>query len=446
MVFCCKVLLLLLFVTVATADPKYPGGTTTVANTTSLAFSQPAANLPDQRLKDFFVGNSFFKNNWVQSPASATARDGLGPHFIARSCSGCHLLDGRGRPPVNGNPPVSLLLKTRALHNGAIGSHPQLGEQLTIKATYDQPPEAVIQIDYQTITGQFDDGMEYELLQPIYTLELPDGTDIPAIISPRVAPQIIGLGLLEAISEDTLQQWVDNGDNGISGRISRVTEAMSNATAAGRFGWKAAAPSVLQQTAGALNNDIGITSPLFPQTDRDSHQNEAEVEINSKLLNQLAFYSMTLAVPEARIKDSARFADGQALFRASGCGGCHIESVVTDELEGLPELSDQTIHPYTDLLLHDLGEGLADQYYPSMLSDEADLATRFRREWRTSPLWGIGLIPTVNGHSRLLHDGRARDISEAILWHGGEAESAKLNYLRMSSEQRTMLLEFLNAI
>lgn len=430
------------------ADQNAPGGSTTVDNVTSLAFSQPAENLPDERLKDFFVGNSFFKNNWVQSPASAEARDGLGPHYIARSCSSCHLLDGRGKPPNESEQPVSLLLKTRAWQKSShsVTAHPELGEQLTIRAAYDQRPEAFIQIEYQTEEGRFTDGSSYQLRYPDYKITLASKVDVPMIISPRVAPQVIGLGLLEAIAEDTLKQWQSNSTEGISGRINWVNEPQIGRKLPGRFGWKAAATSVMKQTAGALNNDIGITSSLFPITDRDGEYNEVEVEISDKLLKQLTFYSMTLAVPALRDDDVELFTEGQSLFRSAGCNECHIESTVTGSLPDFPELSQQSIHAYTDLLLHDMGKGLADQYFGDKPESETMETKRFRQEWKTPPLWGIGLIKKVNGHSQLLHDGRARDINEAILWHGGEAELTKLHYLKMPKAKRAALLYFLNAI
>lgn len=436
----------------AAADDWFPGGQTTVDDDTSLAFSQPAANLAETHLSDFFVGNSFFKNNWIFSPASATARDGLGPHYIARSCSSCHFLDGRGQPPEAGETPVGLLLKTRADNGSAVTAHPDLGEQLTTLARTGRQPEAIIRVDYHKVKGQFADGSTYELLKPDYQIELSSDTQTlsqPAIISPRVAPHLIGLGLLEAVDEQTLLLHADPDDadkNGISGRLGYVGDVVAEKQSPGRFGWKSAAPSVLQQTAGALNNDIGITSRYFPQTDLDSSDNEAEVEISDALLNQLAFYSMNLAVPAARIQHLENFAAGKRLFRQTGCADCHLETLQTGELPGHPALSNQTIHAYTDMLLHDMGDGLADGYYPKTPDKETPPAQRFRREWRTPPLWGLGLLPRVNGHSRLLHDGRARNFEEAILWHGGEALPARESYRKLSSEQRRMLLSFLNAI
>lgn len=434
------------------AEHRYPGGATTVNNQTSLAFSLPAANLAEERLSDFFVGNSFFKNNWVFSPASATARDGLGPHYIARSCSSCHLLDGRGRPPAGDESPVGLLLKTRAWRDGQVTAHPELGEQLTTLAGYGQSAEARIRVSYQTLSGQFADGDGYELLRPQYHIELPAESmrlSQPVIVSPRTAPQLIGLGLLEALSVETLQSLADPDDtdhDGISGRLVYVDDRVNKKTSPGRFGWKSAAPNVQQQVAGALNNDIGITSVWFPQTDRDNQYNESDPEISAELLDKLAFYSMNLAVPAARVQDEKRFADGQQLFHQTGCAACHTATLTTGRLPGHTALSEQTIHAYTDLLLHDMGDGLADAYYPDAPAQETPQTERFRREWRTPPLWGLGLLPVVNGHSRLLHDGRARNISEAILWHGGEAQQARDGYLQMPRAQRELLLEFLDAI
>jgi CxxC motif-containing protein (DUF1111 family) len=422
----------------AQAEPgeELAGGATTVFDASRNAFSFPAANLPSARQTDFFVGNSFFKRNWVEAPASTSARDGLGPHFLARSCAACHLLDGRGALP-----------------------EPTYGAQLTDQAIQDVRREAAVRIRYQRVPGRFADGTPYELLKPTYAIVEPGYGPLhpDTLVSPRIAPQVIGMGLLEAIREADLLENAKRQaaeGHGVSGRANRVWDVYANDWVIGRFGWKANVGSVAHQVASAFAGDIGITSRHFPRGECTAAQRdclealereakwrrgraEAGFDIDQRTLDKVIFYSVTIAVPARRDWNAPQVRRGERVFSAAGCASCHVPRYVTGEHKGVPELSGQTIRPYTDLLLHDMGEGLAD--------GRADFAAG-GREWRTPPLWGIGLVSTVNGHTAFLHDGRARNLLEAVLWHGGEAEAAKQRVLKLNPADRAALLRFLNSL
>ncbi|MEN0064071.1 MAG: di-heme oxidoredictase family protein [Myxococcota bacterium] len=416
----------------------FPGGqTTNVQLLGNNAFKAPAANLSPEAEMDFFSGNGFFNQAWVEAPASTTARDGLGPLFNARSCSACHFRDGKGAPPEDGQGPfVGLLLRV---------SPPDevYGAQIQDQATSDLPPEAIPVIETTPIEGQYADGTRYELAAPTYVLTelaygpLTEGT----VLSPRVAPHVIGLGLLEAIPEERLMALADPEDtdgDGISGRIQWLD---TNAgMRIGRFGWKGDAPDVAEQTAGAFAGDMGLTSPLRSTDDCTAAQPEcAEAEpvdpeeVEARIFDVVVTYSRTLAPPVRRAADDRTIRRGQAHFDAAGCTGCHVPSHETADEAALPALASQVIWPYTDLLLHDMGPELA---------DNAPLGSASGSEWQTPPLWGLGFIEDVGAHTRFLHDGRARSLEEAILWHGGEAAAARDAFLMLTADERTELLAF----
>ncbi|MCB0155620.1 MAG: c-type cytochrome [Anaerolineae bacterium] len=429
------------------------GGQTTIFNTTPNAFGQPAPGLEGMDELLFFVGNSFFNQNWVTAPASTTARDGLGPLFISRSCAGCHFKDGRGRPPeFAGENPTGFLVRLSI--PGETPEHgprpePAYGDQLQDQAIMGVVAEGQVTISYTEISGTFADGTAYSLRQPTYRLtELAYGElDPEVMLSPRVANQMIGLGLLEAVPAETLLALADPDDqdgDGISGRPNMVWDAALGRTAMGRFGWKANQPNLAQQVAGAFAGDMGIATGLFPephcmpgQSDCLAALNGGQPEIDSDDFLKVVLYASSLAVPAQRDPEAEAVQAGARLFVEASCAACHTPKLQTGEHPTIPALSHQTIYPYTDLLLHDMGEGLAD----GRPDFEAD-----GREWRTPPLWGIGLFQTVNGHTTYLHDGRARNLLEAVLWHDGEAASAKERVLRFSAEERAALLAFLESL
>lgn len=409
------------------------------------AFLRPASNLTPEHEGAFYGGNSFFNDNWVEAPASTQNRDGLGPLFNARSCSGCHFRDGRAQPPEEADGAMEGLLFRLSGADGGI--EPRYGEQLQDVALPGLEPEGKVTIERSFPIGTFADGTTYELEAPTYELEMFDGPlQSGATFSPRIAPAMIGLGLLEGIGvQDVLdREDPDDADgDGISGRAQWVTDVVTGEPMLGRFGWKADAPTVLHQSAGAFVGDIGITSPLFPEDDctpvQESCHGEpsgGEPEIEMRLLERVTIYSQAVAVPIRRSWDDEEVLRGKHLFSELRCDACHVPSFTTREAV-LPEFDGLRIWPYTDLLLHDMGPGLAD----GRALGEAD-----GQEWKTPPLWGLGLVPDVNGHTRYLHDGRARSLEEAVLWHGGEAEMSRIDYEHLPAEDRAALIRFVESL
>lgn len=444
----------------AETSSALPGGSATVHRTDSNAFSMPSANMAMTRKLDFNVGNSFFRNPWVVAPASTTARDGLGPLFNTNGCQSCHIKDGRGHAPEHGDDSaVSLLIRLSIppqntddqalLLNQGVIPEPTYGGQLQDFAMQGIAAEGRVRVQWQEDVFEFADGSTQALRRPVWQItDLGYGPMHPQVMmSARVAPPMIGLGLLEAIPESALMALADpddqNGD-GISGKANKVWDVRAGETTLGRFGWKAGMPNLMQQNAGAFNGDLGLTSHLYPQDDCREAQmdcrnapNGGEYEVSPNILKFVEFYSRNLAVPARRNTVSPQVQQGEWLFKSSGCTACHQPMFKTAELPEQPEQSGQTIWPYTDLLLHDMGEDLAD-HRPEFEASG--------REWRTPPLWGIGLNPTVAGHSQLLHDGRARNTLEAILWHGGEAANARERVRQLSKDDREALVAFVNSL
>lgn len=429
------------------------GGETTVPDASRNAFALPARNQPSADRSKFAVGNSFFNQNWVIAPASTSGRDGLGPLFNARSCSACHFKDGRGRPPEPGDPFVSLLFRFSQypdLEARTAQPDPHYGFQLQVDAIPDVQAEGTPVLRYEPVHGHYADGTPYELQRPIYEFtNLAYGPlDKETLIGPRVAPAVYGLGLLEAVPLETLKQLADPDDlnqDGISGRIHWITlPSDSHAGEVGRFGWKANQPTIASQTASAFVNDIGITTPDRPDHPFSSAQaalkevpDGGKPEMSGRIFSRVVFYMQTLAVPERRNADDPVVLAGARTFQQVGCTQCHTPQLKTGSDHPVPYLNNQVIHPYTDLLLHDMGPDLAD--------NRPDLNAT-GSEWRTPPLWGIGLVSVVNGHTRFLHDGRARSLEEAILWHGGEAETARNQFKALPTAQREALIKFLESL
>ncbi len=442
-------------------DPqeRFSGGSATVNKFDANAFSLPSANLAPTRRLDFSVGNSFFRSPWVIAPATTTSRDGLGPLFNTNACQNCHIKDGRGHPPALGAVnAVSMLVRLSIPSTAAdaglltrkgITPEPTYGGQLQDMAIPGVVPEGRVRMTYTPMPVTFADGSVVELQQP--DLKITDLGYGPmhadVLLSARIAPPMIGLGLLEAIAEKDILANEDpddrNGD-GIRGRANRVWSHEAQQMAVGRFGWKAGQPSMRQQNADAFFNDMGLSTPLLSgsactdlQTDCLAAPHGGAPEVNEKIEAQVLFYSRNLAVPARRNADSPEVLKGKQLFHQANCQGCHAPRFVTAKEAAEPELAAQVIFPYTDLLLHDMGDGLADHRPEFQASG---------RDWRTPPLWGIGLTEAVNGHTRFLHDGRARNLMEAVLWHSGEAETAKQQVLKFSQFERQALLTFLNSL
>ena len=433
-------------------ETEYSGGVATVKNTSIHAYSLAIRGLDPKQRRAFAVGNAFFNDNWVSAPSSATGRDGLGPLFNAPSCSSCHFRDGRGRPPEDNEKMLSMLLQLSIPGGSSLHPptpEPTYGNQLQNQAIAGVKAEGKVTIAWQEMPATYPDGTPYSLRKPSYHI-----TDLQygplhkdVLFSPRVAPGVYGGGLLEAVSEASILRLADPQDrnrDGISGKPNWIWSVEHQREQLGRFGWKATSVSLKDQITGAFLNDIGITSTLrpkatylAPQKSLASVPSGGSPEINENKLQRIIFYNQTLAVPARRDVNKKEIRRGLRLFHEIGCASCHTPTLQTDDRHPLAILHNQTIHPYTDLLLHDMGPELA---------DNRPVFDANGREWRTPPLWGIGLVQVVNNHQYFLHDGRARGLEEAILWHGGEGKKANLRFQALSRKQRDAVLQFLGSL
>lgn len=442
-------------------------------------FSHPSANLTFEGRQNFLIGNGLFRKDWVSAPSSTQASDGLGPLFNARSCQACHVKDGRGTIPgfeVSERPESVALLMRLAVPPapGAAATVPQTpesdktvdrshavdvgdpvyGVQLQNFAVAGMAGEGTLDIHYTEVPVALAGGESATLMQPRYRIaDLGYGPMHPDVqISPRLAPPMIGLGLLEAIHEnDILAQAARVQTDGVSGKPNWVHDGATGKRVLGRFNWKAAQPTVAQQSAVAFSNDMGLSTPMFPSHYGDCTRAQKQCfdmphgaqprlgdeEVPGRLMDFVATYSSNLAVPERRDIDDARVLAGKQAFYAANCIACHTPKYVTRRDAERPEHRFQLIWPYTDLLVHDMGDGLADGVSDGQANG---------REWRTPPLWGIGLTKTVNPQATWLHDGRARTLLEAILWHGGEAQAARDRVVAMSPGERADLIRFLESL
>ncbi|MDN6336307.1 MAG: c-type cytochrome [Halomonas sp.] len=438
-------------------DTRLTGGAGSVEQFDHNAYSLPLDNLAMTKRLDFSVGNSFFRNPWVVAPASTAARDGLGPLFNTNSCQGCHLKDGRGHPPKGDETPIALFLRLslpaaqgddETLEQLGVVPVPGYGRQLQTAAIPGAEPEGKMVIKHEAREVSLAGGDTVTLTVPHYRIEAPAYGALPEDLetSPRLAPPMIGLGLLAAIPDDVLRAAADPDDadgDDISGRLNHVWDERRQQTVVGRFGWKAGEPTVEQQGMHAFAGDMGLTSSLAPGTDCTAAQNcdkfehGGEPEVSDKIAGFVTFYAESLAVPMRRDMDDETVVQGARQFNRRGCASCHTPRQQTADDASRPAIAGQTIWPYSDLLLHDMGEGLAD--------NRAEFEAT-GQEWRTPPLWGIGLAQTVNPRARFLHDGRAKTLEEAILWHGGEAEAAKERYRQLPKDERQSVLRFLESL
>jgi CxxC motif-containing protein (DUF1111 family) len=418
----------------------------TVDNATSRAFSQPGASLSATELAAHIAGDAVFEANFVPSDEGSAnpINPGLGPRFDNNSCAGCHTSDGRGRPPVSGDQFSSMIFRVSIPGTNAHGgpaSVPGYGSQLELRAasSLNGIPSAVVNITYTDSTGTFADGQTYTLRVPRYTVSQPYRT-LPSTmyLSPRIAPPNFGLGLLEAVPDSVILTLAAHSTTG--GHPNYVWDSVGRAMVIGRFGLKANMATLLEQSAAAFNTDMGLTTTLFPTEPCDDPVagcGTHAAEVKDSLLIAVRDYVRTLGVPARRSINVAQVVQGERLFQSTGCTSCHQPTLHTGVVADNPSLSEQTIHPYTDLLVHDMGPGLADGRPDYQASGS---------EWRTPPLWGIGLTSIVNGHTNFLHDGRARNLMEAVLWHDGQAANARKAVLKMSKADRDALIAFLNSL
>jgi CxxC motif-containing protein (DUF1111 family) len=427
------------------------------------AFSIPVAMLDKEQAAQFAKGREQFHEAWVVAP-EPTGVWGLGPTFNEDRCAHCHENNGRAGAPAERQEAVrGMLVRLSVPGQGPHGEprpHPAYGDQLQNRGIPGRvPAEGQAIFRYEARDVHYADGETVTLRVPkieFASLQFGDlGGDI--LVSPRIAPAMVGLGLLEAVPEQTILAIAREQEKlGVSGKPNYVWNQENSSMVLGRFGWKAGQPNLRQQTAAAFLNDIGATTHFFPEENCPDAQLQCldvpsaskcggqggctgnyRPEVVPSRLSNITLYLQTLAVPARRDVSDAKVKRGEQLFSQANCNACHVPELRTAAKTAIPAAADLTIRPYTDLLLHDMGEGLADGR-PEFLADG--------REWRTAPLWGIGLVRDVNGHSDLLHDGRARNVTEAILWHGGEAEQSREAFRVLPGTDRDALVKFVNSL
>ncbi len=425
-------------------DQRLSGGATTVFDESAKAFTHPVSGLSLRDARVHTLGDLAFEQTYVAAPALING--GLGPVFNNVSCISCHHNDGKGSPTA-GQRNSSMLFRISIPGQTADGGPmpvPGFGTQLQDMALLGTRPEAKVNLSYENFTVAYNDGEQVQLRRPLYSITDPYTAYTGTAFSPRMAPPVFGVGLLENIPEATLLSFVDENDrdgDGISGKANYVFNPVTKRREIGRFGFKSNTADVLHQTASAFQQDMGITSYLLPQESclgqpQFVHLSD-QPEIPDSTLQHVAFYLRSLAVPARRDVADPAVLRGQEIFRQLNCSGCHKPVVRTGVNQTLPFLSNQRIQPFTDLLLHDMGPGLADGFTDNLANGS---------EWRTMPLWGIGLFERTNGIAFYLHDGRARSIEEAILWHGGEAEKSKEAFRKLPKADRAALLRFVKSL
>jgi CxxC motif-containing protein (DUF1111 family) len=444
------------------------GAATTKAIVNGDAFSHFSPNITFEEEQDFKLGNALFTKLWVSAPSSTQASDGLGPLFNARACQSCHLKDGRGHPPEGTADSTSMFLRLARPartdeEREAVADYRKInfpdavyGEQLQDLAVPGLKSEGKLDVSYTETQVTLADGEVVSLRKPSYSVANPGYGPLEGdvTLSPRIAPPMIGMGLIQAIHEADILARADPDDrdgDGISGKPAFVREHLSGQVKLGRFGFKAQNATIRDQTSSAFAGDIGISTPDDPFSHGDCTKAQADclamptgvqerlgpVEAPDPVLPLVTFYSENLAVPARRDIDDPTVLKGKSMFYGAGCTACHNPKFVTHRDAGNKAHAFQLIWPYSDFLLHDMGEGLADGQQVGVANGQ---------EWRTQPLWGIGLTKTVNNHTFFLHDGRARNLTEAILWHGGEADKARNAFAAMAREDRTALLTFLESL
>ena len=421
-----------------------------VADTGREAFARPLDGLTEAERERFLRGRSLFNQSWVVAPARDDQVDGLGPLYNRLACISCHARNGRGLPPESADERMqSMLVRLSVAGRGAHGGprpHPLYGDQFNEEGIPGVRGEGRVRLGWIESRRRLADGEVVSLRRPrLGFTELGYGPIGKVLTSPRVGQQVVGMGLLDAVSAETLAALAaEPKADGVKGRVNRVWNPASGAPEAGRFGYKANMPTLRAQVAGAFLGDLGITSDLHPAENCSAAQsacrrapNGGAPELTTRQLDDVEFYLAHLAVPARRNLDRGTVQRGEVLFARTGCVQCHRPSLPTGPSPRFPRLAGQTIAAYTDLLIHDMGAGLAD--------GRPDFAAS-GREWRTPPLWGIGLTPTISEQPRYLHDGRARSLAEAILWHGGEARVARRRFESLPASERRALLAFVESL
>jgi CxxC motif-containing protein (DUF1111 family) len=443
-------------------DPALSAGSFTIKRFDQAAYTEPAAVLTPKQRQAFMVGRNVFHRKWA-AVVSLNGDWGLGPTFNAIQCSECHVRDGRGTPPSRRDEQLLSVLVRLSIpgedEHGGPKPHPNYGDQFQNRALQGQsvdfafshqpiPAEAELYMDWEDRPVTFADGEEVVLRKPRLRMENlnfgPLGPDV--MTSVRIAQPLVGLGLLDAVPEETILALARRQkEQGLNGHVNYVWDAINRRVALGRYGWKANQPSLKQQVAAAAIGDMGVTSNLFPDQNCPPVQELCRRELPGNMpeivnheLDALEFWLRGLAVPARRNVEDPQVQRGERLFSEAQCALCHVPEMKTaPAFPPLPQLANQTLRAYTDLLLHDMGEALADGR-PDFRAGP--------RDWRTPALWGLGLSQAVNGSTAMLHDGRARNVTEAILWHGGEAEPSREIFHNMPKTDRDALLKFLESI
>lgn len=427
------------------------GGTLTVADESAAAYSLPAPGLDPAQVELFANGRQEFHQHWVVLPVIG-GKWGRGPTSNGEECTGCHEGNGRGRAPASPDENlVSMVVRLSVPGKDATGAplpHPAYGDQLQEQGELGKvPAEGEASVIWEEREELLGDGTRVSLRSPRVAFRKlafgPMGDD--TLTSLRVAPPVIGAGLLDAVPEEQmLEIAAAQKTAGFNGRPNYVWDAERQALAIGRFGWKANQPTLRQQTAAAYLGDMGVTTVLFAADNCPSVQKACRnrpggtvPEQTYRPFDEIVFYMQSLGVPAQRRTEALEVVHGERVFAQAQCAVCHVPALRTGDYPAMPRLARQVIRPYTDLLLHDMGDGLAD--------GRPDFEAG-GRDWRTAPLWGLGLGATVNGNTGLLHDGRARTLEEAVLWHGGEAAGAREAFRRLPRADRKALLAFLQSI
>lgn len=409
-------------------------------------------NLNNDEYDKFILGRSFFTIPWVEAPSATTARDGLGPLFNANTCVSCHPSNGRGTLFSDGLVSRSLVVRLsidsnnsdehrKMLEKKGFIPEPSYGNQLALNGIHGVDFEGKVKIDFDEIEVNFPDGEKQILLKPKYELEnLNYGSlDKNANISYRIAPSLNGIGLIELISNEDILKNVDENDennDGISGRANFVYSNITKKEELGKYTWKASVAFLKEQIAGAASNDMGLTTTIFPNENCTKNQKECNESLKAKdpidlpddRLDAITYYLKNIKTYEPR--NTKEYEEGLEIFEQISCSKCHISSFKTKKAF--------EIAPFSDFLLHDMGKDLSD----GRVEFKAN-----KNEWRTAPLWGLALHEKINKEKpMLLHDGRARSFQEAILWHGGEAQNSKENYMNLPKEKREKLIKFLEEL
>ncbi len=427
------------------------GGDFTVGDESALAYSLPGPVLDDAQRELFANGRQEFHQRWGVM-LSLAGKWGRGPTSNAETCIDCHVNNGRGHAPASEREMLASMIVRLSIpgesENGGPRPHPAYGDQLQNQGELGRvPAEGDATIAWEDSEEKFADGTVVVLRAPRLGFSgLAFGTLGPEVMtSVRIAPPVFGAGLLDAVSQDELlaiARW--QKELGFNGRPNQVWNAEEQTTTVGRFGWKANQPSLKQQDASAFLNDMGVTTSVFKRENCPDIQVACRKrppgmvpEQPDRAFNELLFYTRALGVPARRRIDDPFVQRGAQLFAQAQCAVCHVPELKTGDYPAFPKLAHQVIHPYTDLLLHDMGEGLADGR-PDFLAGP--------RDWRTPPLWGIGLGEKVNGNASLLHDGRARSLTEAIVWHDGEAARSRDAFRALPAADREALLAFVESL